>query len=111
MHQGGNIYWREQYGAGQLVAAGIVKAVGLILTEEDRQSHIYKMTERLYPSKHLVGKAIYDFPRGLASQPLPKEEVPYNPVQGDNYIQVKPDDPRYPKLYSWWSANYGDRGD
>ena len=107
MHQGGNINWREQYGAGQLVAAGIVKAVGLTLTGEDRQSDIYAMTERLYPSKHLVGKALYDFPHGLAKQPLPKEEVPYNPVQGDNYIEVKPDDPRFTKLLSWWKANCG----
>jgi len=107
MHCGGNSNWREQYGAGQLVAAGTVKAVGLTLTEEDRQSDIHAMTERLYPSKHLVGKALYEFPRGLARQPLPKEGVPYNPVQGDNYIEIKPNDPRFTRLHSWWKANCG----
>jgi len=106
MHQGGSHNWRAQYGAGQLRAAGTVKAVGLPLTEEDKLGTDYEISKRHYSSKTLVGKAIYDFPKGTAKQPLPKEDVPYNPGRGDNFIEIKPDDPRYPILDKWWTANY-----
>ena len=105
MHQGGAQHWRTQHGAGQLRAAGLVKAVGLPLGEEDKQGLDYKITKNFYPSKLLAGKAIYDFPKGLAKQPLPKEDVPYNPGRGDNFIEIKPDDPRYHILHAWWTAN------
>jgi len=105
MHQGGAHTWRNQYGSGQLQAAGIVKAVGLPLSEEDKQSSDYKMAKKFYPTKPLAGKAIYDFPKGVAKQPLPKEDVPYNPGRGDNFIEIKPGDPRYQILDTWWAAN------
>jgi len=106
MHQGGSQNWRDQYGAGTLRAAGRVKAVGLPLTEEDKNSPDYKLTKTFYPAKPLAGKALYNFPKGLANRPLPKEDLPYNPGRGDNFIEVRPDDPRYEILNQWWLANY-----
>jgi hypothetical protein len=106
MHQGGSHSWRTRYGAGQLRAAGTVKAVGLPLTDEDKLGTDYEISKRFYPLKALVGKAIYDFPKGMAKQPLPKEDVSYNPGRGDNFIQINPDDPRYLTLDKWWTANY-----
>ena len=105
MHQGGSQNWRTRYGSGQLRAAGTVKAVGLPLTEEDKQGPDFKTTKKFYPTKPLAGKAIYNFPKGIAKQPLPKEDVPYNPGRGDNFIEIKPEDPKYPKLDVWWTAN------
>lgn len=108
MHQGGAQIWRTKYGSGQLMAAGRVKAVGIPLTTEDQQGVDYKITPKYYPSKPLVGKAIYEFPDGLAKQPLPKEDVPYQVGRGNNFIEVKPNDRRYPILDVWWKANSGD---
>lgn len=105
MHQGGSLNWRTKYGAGQLRAAGTVRVVGLPLTEEDRRGPDYNITMKFYPTKPLAGKALYDFPKGLAKRPLSKENVPYNPGRGDNFIEVKPDDPRYAILNDWWIAN------
>lgn len=106
MHQGGSHNWRTRYGAGLLRAAGIVRAVGLPLTEEDKQGHDYRITKEFYPIKQLAGKTIYVFARGIAKQPLPKEDVPYNPRRGDNFIEIKPDDPRYAIVDEWWNMNY-----
>ncbi len=73
--------------------------------EKGKQGPDYKITKNFYPTKPLAGKAIYNFPKGIAKPPLPKEDVPYNPGRGDNFIEIKPEDPKYPKLDMWWTAN------
>jgi len=105
MHQGGAYSWRAKYGSAQLIAAGTAKAVGLPLTEADKGEEDYALTKKYYPSKPLVGKAIYEF-RCFAKKPLPKEDVSYNPGRGDNFIELKPDDPGYAVLDEWWRTNY-----
>lgn len=75
------------------------------MTEEDKLGFDYMMTRKFYSSKPLAGKAIYDFPKDMAKQPLPKEDVPYNPGRGDNFIEIKPDDSRYQILDTWWTKN------
>jgi hypothetical protein len=107
MHQGGDRPWRPKYGSAQLVAAGRVKAVGLPLTEEDKRGTDYEMTKKYFSPKPLVGKTVYEFPNGLAKQPLPKEDVSYEVRKGDNFIEIKPDDHRrYSILDAWWKANF-----
>lgn len=107
MHQGGAKSFRGKYGAGQLMAAGRVKGEARELEEKDKQdySEDYDLTKQCYPRWPLVGIIFYEFPMGMAKQPLPKEAVPYQPRRGNNFIEIKPDDPRYAALDRWWSAN------
>lgn len=112
MHQGGAARFRKKYGAGQLVAAGRVKAPPRELTEKDKQDihETYELTRECYPDKPLVGIMSYSFPKGIAELPLPKEEANYSPKLGDNFIEIRPDDPRYAILDNWWKSNYGADG-
>lgn len=107
MHQGGARIFREKYGAGQLVAAGRVKGVARELTEKDKVDYRedYELGQECFPGRPLVGIIFYEFPNGMAKQPLPKEEVPYYPGRGDNFKEIKPDDHKYLTLDPWWKAN------
>ncbi|MCL0091925.1 hypothetical protein M1N59_01520 [Dehalococcoidales bacterium] len=113
MHQGGAEKYREK-NAGCLVAAGKVVEVRE-LTEEDKQnySEVYGLTVKYYPGKHLdypgkhlVGIILYEFPRGMAKSPLPKQDVGYKVGRGVNFVVISPDHPRYPALNAWWSKNF-----
>jgi negative regulator of replication initiation len=108
MHQGGATFFRNKYGAGQLVAAGRIKEVAREITDEDKERHLedYKLTKECFPKSPLVGIMFYEFPKGMASQPLPKEAVPYYPGRGDNFIRIEPGDKRYPMLLEWWKENF-----
>jgi len=63
------------------------------------------MAKKYFSPKPLVGKVIYEFPKGFAKQPLPKEDVLYEVRKGNNFIEIKPDDRRYSKLDDWWKEN------
>jgi len=107
MHQGGARSFREKYGAGQLVAAGTVKEEAREITEEDRDRYRedYELTRECFPDVPLVGIILYEFPKGMASEPLAKETVPYYVRRGDNFIRIGPADKRYARLLEWWRRN------
>ncbi len=108
MHQGGALFFRGKYGAGQLVVAGRIKEEAREFTDEDKKRYLedYKLTQECFPNSPLVGIIFYEFPKGMASRPLPKEAVPYYPGRGDNFIRILPNDKRYPILLEWWKENF-----
>jgi len=108
LHQGGAQFFRKKYGAGQLVAAGRIKEPAREITDDDKNRYLedYELTRECFPDSPLVGIMFYEFPRGLAKQPLPKEKVPYYPGRGDNFIKITPNDKRYPILLEWWKENF-----
>ncbi len=119
MYQGGGRNSRGKYPAAScLVAAGKVKNVARELTKDDEQRYHceYQLTKEIFEQvpdgKPLVGIIFYEFPKGMAKEPLPAEEILiYLPNQGRNYIEIKPADGRnlkdggYQKLDDWWKAN------
>ena len=109
MHQGGAKSFRGKYPrAGCLVAAGKVKEIAREINEIDKQKHSkdYKLRKEVFKDTPIAGIIFYDFPKGMAKQPLPREYVPYRPMPGDNFIEIKPNDCRYPKLDEWWNVNF-----
>lgn len=108
MHQGGAAQLRKRYpNAGHLVAAGRVKEAVRELTEKDKHDYVevYELARGCFPDRTFVGIIFYEFPKGMAKEPLQKEEAKYRPMPGDNFIEIKPDDKRYPKIDAWWYAN------
>lgn len=107
MHQGGAKTFRYKYpNAGHLVAAGRIKAEARELTDKDKQDYRedYDLTVDCF-AKVFGGIIFYEFPKGMAKQPLSKEDVPYLPRRGNSFIEIKPNDARYPILDAWWKAN------
>jgi len=105
MHQGGAVTWRTKYPtAGHLVAAGRVKAPARDLTQEDiRDYHEdFQLTQTCYPDSVLAGIILYEFPEGVAKEPLPKEKAGYQPGRGDNLLRLRIEDRRYANIFRWW---------
>jgi len=109
MYQGGSMPFREKYGSGQLIAAGRIKEVAREFTDKDKVDYRedHELAQECFPGP-FVGIVFYEFPNGMAKQPLPKEKIPYNAGRGDNFKEIKPNDPRYSNLdvwWKWWKAN------
>ena len=107
MHQGGSRPFRKRYGSGQLVAAGRIKEAPRQCTDEDFKTYSqdYQLYRTCYPDRDLGGIVFYEFPSSMSDMPLPAEDVPYRPLPGQNYIEIRPDGSRYPDVNSWWEQS------
>ena len=107
MHQGGSRTFRKKYGSGQLMAAGRIKEAPRQSTDEDFRTYSqdYQLYRKFFPDRDLGGIVFYDFPSGMTDIPLPAQDVPYRPLPGQNYIEIRSNDRRCRKINSWWEQS------
>jgi len=105
MLQGGGKQWRDQYGSGQLVAAGRFKgAEELTECHTSQYKELHELTREYFKKDKLKGILFYDLCR--AKVPIPGENIHVRPIPGDNFIEVRPDHRGYHQLDKWWNENF-----